>query len=206
MTSLLGSDWRALYSARGHGAYTRLTRPLLAFCVRGVWLARLPGTLIPTGSSKCMATIVDLTTLPPVSPISIINETTQLATSLSISRSTLFESNNSNILFFAPLVGGGTFLGVSITVSSRKRAHYGISPPPTRFLLRSKVYSNMRPYVAALEYTYVITIKWAWLRSLAVHDCSFEAETRQRTNQTKFYGCLAGYFSIVPRLFEVQSS
>ena len=25
----------------GHGAYTRLTRPLLAFCVRGVWLARL---------------------------------------------------------------------------------------------------------------------------------------------------------------------
>ena len=90
----------------------------------------VPGTLIPTGSSKCMATIVDLTTLPPISPISIINETTQLATSLSILPSTLFESNDSNILFFTTLVRGGTFLGVSITVSSRKRAHYGISPPP----------------------------------------------------------------------------
>ena len=42
------------------------------------------------------------------------------------------------------------------------------------FLLRSKVYSNniMRPYVAALEHACAITIKWAWLRSLAVHDRS----------------------------------
>ena len=50
------------------------------------------------------------------------------------------------------------------------------------FLLRSKVYSNMRPYVAALEHACAITIKWAWLRSLAVHDRSFEAETRHKTN------------------------
>ena len=50
------------------------------------------------------------------------------------------------------------------------------------FLLRSKVYSNMRPYVAALEHACAITIKWAWLRSLAVHDRSFEAETWHKTN------------------------
>ena len=36
--SLLKSDWRALYSARRHGPYTHLTRPLLAFCTRGGWL------------------------------------------------------------------------------------------------------------------------------------------------------------------------
>ena len=44
------------------------------------------------------------------------------------------------------------------------------------FLLRSKVYSNMRPYVATLEHACAITIKWARLRSLAVHDHSFKAE------------------------------
>ena len=30
----------------------------------------------------------------------------------------------------------------------------------------------MHPYVATLEYACAITIKWAWLRSLAVHDRS----------------------------------
>ena len=34
----------------------------------------------------------------------------------------------------------------------------------------------MRPYVATLEHACTITIKWAWLRSLALHDRSFEAE------------------------------
>ena len=41
------------------------------------------------------------------------------------------------------------------TVPSRKRAHYGmLAHPPhfgLNFLLRSSVYSNMRPCVAALE-------------------------------------------------------
>ena len=50
------------------------------------------------------------------------------------------------------------------------------------FLLRSKVYSNIRPYVAAPEHACASTTKWAWLRSLAVHDRSFEAETRHKTN------------------------
>ena len=63
-----------------------------------------------------MVTIVDLTTLPPISPISIINETTQIATSLTTSPPTLFESNNNNILSIASLVGGATFLGVSIAM------------------------------------------------------------------------------------------
>ena len=48
--------------------------------------------------------------------------------------------------------------------------HFGFN-----FLLRSKVYSNMRPYVAVLEHACTISIKWAWLRSLAVHGRSFEA-------------------------------
>ena len=39
----------------------------------------------------------------------------------------------------------------------------------------------MHPYVAALEHACVITIKWAWLRSLAMHDRSFEAETQHET-------------------------
>ena len=75
------------------------------------------------------------------------------------------------------------------TVPSRKRAHYRLSAHPPlwahfglTFLLRSKVYSNMRPYVAALEHACAISIKWAWLRSLAVHGRSFEAETRHKTN------------------------
>ena len=38
VTSLLESDWRALYDARRHGPYTHLTRPLLAFCVGGTGL------------------------------------------------------------------------------------------------------------------------------------------------------------------------
>ena len=61
----------------------------------------------------------------------------------------------------------------------RKRPHYGISAHPPlwlNFLLRSKVYSNMCPYVhvyvAALEHACAIIIKWAWLRSLAVHNHS----------------------------------
>ena len=41
VTAFLEPDWRALYSAPGHGPYTHLTRPLLAFCARGDWLARL---------------------------------------------------------------------------------------------------------------------------------------------------------------------
>ena len=41
VTSLLESDWRAPYSAQGHRPYMHLTRPLLAFCIRGVWRARL---------------------------------------------------------------------------------------------------------------------------------------------------------------------
>ena len=41
VTSLFESDWRVLYSVRRHGPYTHLTRPLLAFCARGVQLARL---------------------------------------------------------------------------------------------------------------------------------------------------------------------
>ena len=45
--------------------------------------------------------------------------------------------------------------------------HFGLN-----FLLRSKVYSNMHPYVAALEHACAITIKWAWLRLLAMHDRS----------------------------------
>ena len=45
VTSVLESDWHALYSAWRHGPYTLLTRPLLAFCVRGGWLARLSRTL-----------------------------------------------------------------------------------------------------------------------------------------------------------------
>ena len=40
VTAFLEPDWRALYSAPGHGPYTHLTRPLLAFCARGDWLAR----------------------------------------------------------------------------------------------------------------------------------------------------------------------
>ena len=39
-------DWRALYSAPGHGPYTHLTRPLLAFCARGDWLARLDWAIL----------------------------------------------------------------------------------------------------------------------------------------------------------------
>ena len=41
VTAFLEPDWRALYSAPGHGPYTHLTRPLLAFFARGDWLARL---------------------------------------------------------------------------------------------------------------------------------------------------------------------
>ena len=44
VTAFLEPDWRALYSAPGHGPYTHLTRPLLAFCARGDWLARLIAT------------------------------------------------------------------------------------------------------------------------------------------------------------------
>ena len=46
VTNVLESDWRALYSARRHGPYTHLTRPLLAFCVRGGWLARVGDALL----------------------------------------------------------------------------------------------------------------------------------------------------------------
>ena len=58
--------------------------------------------------------------------------------------------------------------------------HFGFN-----FLLRSKVSSNMCPYVhvyvAALEHACAIIIKWAWLRSLAVHNHSLiEAETLHR--------------------------
>ena len=53
------------------------------------------------------------------------------------------------------------------TTEYRPTPHFGLN-----FLLRSKVYSNMRPYVAALEHACASTIKWAWLRSLAVHDRS----------------------------------
>ena len=63
------------------------------------------------------------------------------------------------------------------TTEYRPTPHFGLN-----FLLRSKVYSNMRPYVAVLEHACAITIKWAWLRSVAVHNYSFEAETRHKTN------------------------
>ena len=46
------------------------------------------------------------------------------------------------------------FEPISIIVPSQKRAHYGISAHPhfvLNFLLRSSVYSNMCPCVAALE-------------------------------------------------------
>ena len=43
--------------------------------------------------------------------------------------------------------------------------HFGLN-----FLLSSKVYSDMCPYLAALEYACVITIKWAWLRLQTVHN------------------------------------
>ena len=81
------------------------------------------------------------------------------------------------------------------TTEYRPTPHFGLS-----FLLRSKVYSNMRPYVAALKHACTITIKWAWLRSLAVHDRSFEAETRHKPSSTAVWQVI---FSIVPRLFEV---
>ena len=45
VTAFLEPDWRALYSAPGHGPYTHLTRPFLAFCARGDWLARLDCTI-----------------------------------------------------------------------------------------------------------------------------------------------------------------
>jgi hypothetical protein len=41
VTSLLESDWRALYSARGHGPYRHLTRPFLPLLGRRGWRARL---------------------------------------------------------------------------------------------------------------------------------------------------------------------
>ena len=45
---------------------------------------------------------------------------------------------------------------------------WNIGPPP--LLIRSKVYLNMHPYVLATpEHTCMITIKWAWLRSLENH-------------------------------------
>ena len=59
----------------------------------------------------------------------------------------------------------------------RPTPHFGLN-----FLLRSKVNSNMHPYVAALEHAFAFTIKWAWLRSLSVHDRSFETETRHKMN------------------------
>ena len=46
-------------------------------------------------------------------------------------------------------------------------------------------------------------IKWAWLRSLAVQDNSFCAETWHKAS---FNGCLVGYLLILHRLFEVESS
>ena len=58
------------------------------------------------------------------------------------------------------------------TMEYRPTPHFGLN-----FLLMSKVYSNMRPYVAAPEHACAITIKGVWLRSLDVHDRSFEAET-----------------------------
>ena len=100
----------------------------------------------------------------------------------------VFERGIRNLRFLDSLVAYAPY-----TVSSRKRAHYGMltHPPPPQFwlnfLLRSKVYSNMRPYVATLEHACAITIKWAWLRSLAVHDHSFEAETRHKTSCTAIW-------------------
>ena len=63
------------------------------------------------------------------------------------------------------------------TTEYRPIPHFGLN-----FLLRSKVYSNMSLYVAALEHACMITIKWAWLRSLAVHNHSSEAEMQHKTN------------------------
>ena len=61
----------------------------------------------------------------------------------------------------------------------RPTPHFGLN-----FLLRSKVYYNMHPYVATLEHTCAITIKWAyaWLSLLAMHDHSFEAEMWHKMN------------------------
>ena len=65
------------------------------------------------------------------------------------------------------------------TTEYRPTPHFGLN-----FLLRCKVYSNMRPYVSAMEHTCAITIKWAWLKLLAVQGRSFElkAQTRHKTN------------------------
>ena len=49
------------------------------------------------------------------------------------------------------------------TTEYRPTPHFGLN-----FLLRSKVYSNMHLYVSAMERTCATTIKWAWLRLLAV--------------------------------------
>ncbi len=63
------------------------------------------------------------------------------------------------------------------TTEYRPTPHFGLN-----FLLRSKDYSNMRPYVSAMEHTCAITIKLAWLRSIAVQVRSIEAQMRHKTN------------------------
>ena len=63
------------------------------------------------------------------------------------------------------------------TTEYRPTPHFGLNFP-----LRPKVYSNMRPYVAAPEHACAITVEWVRLRSLSVHNRSFEAETWHKTN------------------------
>ena len=39
----------------------------------------------------------------------------------------------------------------------------------------------------------MVTIKWAWLRSLAMHNHSFGAEMWQKTSLAWFYGIVTAY-------------
>ena len=50
-----------------------------------------------------------------------------------------------------------------------------------------------------------ITIKWALLQSLAMRNCSIVLKHGYGKSELDIGSCLAGYFSVIPRLLEVQS-
>jgi hypothetical protein len=64
--------------------------------------------------------------------------------------------------------------GVKLTVSSQEGPLQNPPPPPSIFLLWSKVYLNMRthPYVLHAQNTYTCGIvnKWEWLRLLSMNN------------------------------------
>ena len=59
-------------------------------------------------------------------------------------------------------------IGTALTYPNKRGPITEYRPTPLIFLLTRIVC--------------MITIKWVWLKSLPVHDCSFEAETQHKTN------------------------